>query len=197
MISPGPGTPDEAGISLALVAACAEARMPLLGVCLGHQAIGEAFRRAGGSRAAGHARQDLRHAHDGGGVFEGLPSPFAAPATIRSSSRRRAFPAAWSSMPKRRTGRCRASATKPADPRRAVPSGEHRQRARPPIAGNFLRVGEGLFRTPLDSPRNVPYTFLIRSKGGTTMLTRKQNELLLYIHAQLCRERAFRLRSRR
>src|SRR6185295_10683410 len=43
LISPGPGGPDEAGISLALVAACAGARLPLLGVCLGHQAIGRHF----------------------------------------------------------------------------------------------------------------------------------------------------------
>jgi len=78
LISPGPGTPDEAGISLELVAACAEARMPLLGVCLGHQAIGQYF----GGRIA-RARQIMHGktsviAHDGSGVFEGLPSPFAA-----------------------------------------------------------------------------------------------------------------------
>ena len=78
LISPGPGTPDEAGVSLELVGACAQARRPLLGVCLGHQAIGQYF----GGRIAPAAR--LMHgktsdvAHDGSGVFAGLPSPFAA-----------------------------------------------------------------------------------------------------------------------
>ncbi len=77
LISPGPGTPEEAGISLALVAACAEERRPLLGVCLGHQAIGQHF----GGRVT---RGGLMHgktsavAHDGSGVFIGLPSPFSA-----------------------------------------------------------------------------------------------------------------------
>ena len=78
LISPGPCTPNEAGISLDLVAACAEAGRPLLGVCLGHQAIGQSF---GGTVA--RARQ-LMHgktslvSHDGTGLFEGLPSPFTA-----------------------------------------------------------------------------------------------------------------------
>ena len=78
LISPGPGVPDEAGISLDLVAACAEARLPLLGVCLGHQAIAQHF----GGRIARAPR--IMHgkvsaiAHDGSGVFAGLPSPFAA-----------------------------------------------------------------------------------------------------------------------
>lgn len=77
LISPGPGTPDDAGISLALVAACAAARMPLLGVCLGHQAIGRHFGMT-------VARGGLMHGktapvlHDGCGVFAGLPSPFTA-----------------------------------------------------------------------------------------------------------------------
>ncbi|MXO59602.1 aminodeoxychorismate/anthranilate synthase component II [Altererythrobacter salegens] len=77
LISPGPCTPNEAGISLALVAACAEARMPLLGVCLGHQSIGQHF---GGKVVRG----GLMHGktspvdHDGTGVFAGLPSPFIA-----------------------------------------------------------------------------------------------------------------------
>jgi anthranilate synthase component 2 len=76
LISPGPCTPNEAGVSLDLVAACAEAGKPLLGVCLGHQSIGQSF---GGTVA--RARQ-LMHgktsliSHDGTGVFEGLPSPF-------------------------------------------------------------------------------------------------------------------------
>lgn len=78
LISPGPGTPEDAGISLDLVAACAEARRPLLGVCLGHQAIAVHF---GGrvSRAATlmHGKTSLLE-HDGSGVFLGLPSPFAA-----------------------------------------------------------------------------------------------------------------------
>ena len=77
LISPGPCTPNEAGISLDLVAACAEARRPLLGVCLGHQSIGQHF--------GGHVvRGGLMHGktspitHDGTGVFAGLPSPFTA-----------------------------------------------------------------------------------------------------------------------
>jgi anthranilate synthase component 2 len=78
LVSPGPGTPDEAGISLALVAACAAARMPLLGVCLGHQAIGRHF---GGRIVRApiimHGKVSAID-HDGSGVFAGLPSPFAA-----------------------------------------------------------------------------------------------------------------------
>lgn len=77
LISPGPCTPTEAGISLDLVAACAQAQRPLLGVCLGHQAIGQHF---GGKVVRG----GLMHGktspidHDGTGVFAGLPSPFTA-----------------------------------------------------------------------------------------------------------------------
>ena len=78
LISPGPGTPDEAGLSLDLVALCAEARRPLLGVCLGHQAIGRYF----GARVV-RAGQVMHGktcpvTHDGSGVFAGLPSPFSA-----------------------------------------------------------------------------------------------------------------------
>ena len=77
LISPGPCTPNEAGISLDLVAACADARKPLLGVCLGHQSIGQHF---GGKVVRG----GLMHGktspvtHDGSGVFAGLPSPYVA-----------------------------------------------------------------------------------------------------------------------
>lgn len=77
LISPGPCTPTEAGISLDLVAACASAKRPLLGVCLGHQAIGQYF---GGTVKQG----GLMHGktspvtHDGSGLFKGLPSPFTA-----------------------------------------------------------------------------------------------------------------------
>src|SRR6218665_1047872 len=76
LVSPGPGVPDEAGISLDLVAACAEARMPLLGVCLGHQAIAQAFGgRIARAPAPMHGKVS-EIAHDGSGVFAGLPSPF-------------------------------------------------------------------------------------------------------------------------
>ena len=76
LISPGPGTPDEAGISLELVGACAADRRPLLGVCLGHQAIGQYFGgRVKRSADAMHGKTSPL-AHDGTGLFEGLPSPF-------------------------------------------------------------------------------------------------------------------------
>jgi anthranilate synthase component 2 len=77
LISPGPKTPNEAGISLELVSACAEFKKPLLGVCLGHQAIGQHF---GGNVVRG----GLMHGktspvtHDNSGLFQGLPSPFTA-----------------------------------------------------------------------------------------------------------------------
>ncbi|OYU36998.1 aminodeoxychorismate/anthranilate synthase component II [Novosphingobium sp. PASSN1] len=77
LISPGPCTPNEAGISLDLVGAAAAAGVPLLGVCLGHQSIGQYF---GGKVVRG----GLMHGktspvtHDGTGLFAGLPSPFTA-----------------------------------------------------------------------------------------------------------------------
>ena len=77
VISPGPGTPDQAGISLALIAA-SQGRVPILGVCLGHQAIGQAF----GGRVR-HAREVMHGKtsaiqHRGDGLFRGLPTPFEA-----------------------------------------------------------------------------------------------------------------------
>ncbi len=77
LISPGPCTPNEAGISLELVAACAEAKRPLLGVCLGHQAIGQHF---GGKVVRGGLMHGKTSpvSHDGSGLFTGLPSPFTA-----------------------------------------------------------------------------------------------------------------------
>ena len=78
VLSPGPCTPNEAGICLALIHAAAETRTPLLGVCLGHQAVGQAF---GGKVArAGeivHGKLGTMH-HTDAGVFRGLPSPFNA-----------------------------------------------------------------------------------------------------------------------
>lgn len=77
LLSPGPCTPNEAGISLDLVAACADQGKPLLGVCLGHQSIGQHF---GGQVVRGglmHGKTSPVR-HDGTGLFEGLPSPFTA-----------------------------------------------------------------------------------------------------------------------
>ncbi len=78
LISPGPGTPDKAGVSIAMIKYCAENSIPLFGVCLGHQAIGEAF-GATVSRAP-----ELLHGktsqvnHNGVGVMKNLPTPFTA-----------------------------------------------------------------------------------------------------------------------
>ncbi|MFD5214105.1 anthranilate synthase component II [Microbacterium sp. NPDC058345] len=78
MISPGPGAPADAGASVAVVRLAARRRMPLLGVCLGHQAIGEAF------GAVVSTAPELMHGmvshvqHDGSALFDGIPSPFAA-----------------------------------------------------------------------------------------------------------------------
>jgi len=78
LISPGPGTPDKAGVSIAMINYCAEHSIPLFGVCLGHQAIGEAF-GATVSRAPellhGKTSQVI---HNGSGVLADLPSPFTA-----------------------------------------------------------------------------------------------------------------------
>ncbi len=78
VLSPGPCDPAQAGICLALTHAAAAAQIPLLGVCLGHQAIGEAF----GGRVV--RASEIVHGkmgqmkHSGKGLFAGLPSPFAA-----------------------------------------------------------------------------------------------------------------------
>ena len=78
VLSPGPCTPEQAGICLPLVLAAAEAGIPLLGVCLGHQAIGQAF---GGKvvrcHEIVHGKMGVIH-HAGTGIFAGLPSPFLA-----------------------------------------------------------------------------------------------------------------------
>lgn len=78
MLSPGPCDPAQAGICLALTAAAAETKTPLIGVCLGHQTIGEAF---GGKvvRAGNivHGKMGTMH-HTGKGLFKDLPNPFEA-----------------------------------------------------------------------------------------------------------------------
>lgn len=78
LLSPGPCDPDQAGICLALTQAAAETRTPLMGVCLGHQTIGQAF---GGKVVRAHeiVHGKLGEIHHGGkGVFKDLPSPLAA-----------------------------------------------------------------------------------------------------------------------
>ena len=78
VLSPGPCDPDQAGICLALTLAAAEARVPLLGVCLGHQTIGQAF---GGHVVRApqivHGKRGEMH-HRGQGLFRNLPSPLMA-----------------------------------------------------------------------------------------------------------------------
>ncbi|OJX64076.1 MAG: anthranilate synthase component II [Micrococcales bacterium 73-13] len=78
LLSPGPGTPGDAGVSIAMVRAALDSGRPLLGVCLGHQAIAEAF-----GATVTHA-DELMHGktsrvrHDGSALFDGVPDPFTA-----------------------------------------------------------------------------------------------------------------------
>lgn len=78
LISPGPGTPEQAGVSMTMVRAAADRQLPLFGVCLGHQAIGAVF------GAVVDRAPELLHGktsvvtHAGGGVLAGLPQPFTA-----------------------------------------------------------------------------------------------------------------------
>ena len=78
LISPGPGVPEKAGVSVEMIKFCAEKKIPVFGVCLGHQAIGVAF-GATVSRAPEllHGKTSLVH-HQQQGVLEDLPSPFTA-----------------------------------------------------------------------------------------------------------------------
>ena len=78
LISPGPCSPDEAGISVPLIRVCGEANIPCFGVCLGHQSLGQAF--GGTVRRADrlmHGKTSVLR-HDGKGVFSGLPETFTA-----------------------------------------------------------------------------------------------------------------------
>jgi anthranilate synthase component 2 len=78
LLSPGPCDPDQAGICLALTQAAAETKTPLMGVCLGHQTIGQAF---GGTvvrcNEIVHGKMGTMH-HNDQGLFKGLPTPFEA-----------------------------------------------------------------------------------------------------------------------
>lgn len=91
ILSPGPCTPNEAGICLELLAKAPEA-LPILGVCLGHQAMGQAF---GGDVIRA---KEIMHgktspvSHEGGGLFRGLPSPFRATRYHSLAVKRETFP---------------------------------------------------------------------------------------------------------
>src|ERR1700756_3878842 len=93
LLSPGPGTPERAGASIDLVRACAAARTPLLGVCLGHQAIGVAF------GATVDRAPELLHGktskafHTNTRVLQGLPDPFMATRYHSLSTLREPLPA--------------------------------------------------------------------------------------------------------
>ncbi len=78
LVSPGPGTPEAAGVSIAMIQACAERGQPMLGVCLGHQALGVVCgATVGRAPELLHGKTSQVH-HDGSGVLEGLASPFTA-----------------------------------------------------------------------------------------------------------------------
>jgi anthranilate synthase/aminodeoxychorismate synthase-like glutamine amidotransferase len=77
VISPGPGTPDQAGVSIEVIRRLGDST-PVLGVCLGHQAIGRAFgATVARAQRQMHGKTSAIH-HDGRGVFQGLPDPFTA-----------------------------------------------------------------------------------------------------------------------
>jgi para-aminobenzoate synthetase component II len=78
LVSPGPGTPEAAGVSIAMIQSCAERGQPMLGVCLGHQALGVVCgATVGRAPELLHGKTSQVH-HDGSGVLEGLASPFTA-----------------------------------------------------------------------------------------------------------------------
>ena len=103
VISPGPGTPDQSGVSLELIEKLG-GQIPIFGVCLGLQSIGQAF--GGKIVRAGeimHGKTSMIH-HDGGGVFAGLPNPFQATRYHSLVVEKSTFPAAleitaWTQKP--------------------------------------------------------------------------------------------------
>lgn len=78
LISPGPGTPEEAGVSMAMIEACGERAQPMLGVCLGHQALGVVAGATVGRAPELLHGKTSQVLHDGTGVLDGLPQPFTA-----------------------------------------------------------------------------------------------------------------------
>ncbi|MFC6704732.1 aminodeoxychorismate/anthranilate synthase component II [Flexivirga alba] len=78
LISPGPGTPEEAGVSTAMIEACAQREQPMFGVCLGHQALGVVYGATVDRAPELLHGKTSRIVHEGVGVLEGLPTPFTA-----------------------------------------------------------------------------------------------------------------------
>ncbi len=78
LVSPGPGTPEEAGVSMAMIEACAERAQPMLGVCLGHQALGVVLGATVGRAPELLHGKTSQVQHDGTGVLAGVPDPFTA-----------------------------------------------------------------------------------------------------------------------
>ena len=142
VISPGPCDPDRAGITLPLVRAAA-GRFPVLGVCLGHQAIAQAFGATIGRAGTVMHGKLSPIEHDGTGVFADLPSPSRPRATTRWSPCRETVPALVVNARTADGTIMGLRHREPADPRGAVPSREHRDRARPPLLRNFLELGAG------------------------------------------------------
>lgn len=103
LLSPGPGTPEQAGVCVEMVRHCADTGVPVFGVCLGMQSMAVAY---GGvvDRAPEllHGKTSLVD-HEGKGVFAGLPSPSPRPATTRSPPNRPRCHRSWRSRPARRT----------------------------------------------------------------------------------------------
>ncbi|PKW26906.1 aminodeoxychorismate/anthranilate synthase component II [Phycicoccus duodecadis] len=78
LVSPGPGTPEEAGVSMAMIEACAARAQPMLGVCLGHQALGVVMGATVGRAPELLHGKTSQVIHDGTGVLAGVPDPFTA-----------------------------------------------------------------------------------------------------------------------
>ncbi|MBB2893602.1 aminodeoxychorismate/anthranilate synthase component II [Flexivirga oryzae] len=78
LVSPGPGTPEEAGVSTAMIAACAQREQPMFGVCLGHQALGVVYGATVDRAPELLHGKTSRIVHTGSGVLAGVPMPFTA-----------------------------------------------------------------------------------------------------------------------
>ena len=140
LLSPGPKTPNEAGICLDLIAA-APADLPIFGVCLGHQSIGQAY---GGAvvhaKALMHGKTSLIH-HDGKGVFAGLKNPFTAARYHSLAVEKQVSAARPGGHGLDRGRRDHGPATqKPTGLRRAVPSRIDRHGVRIRPAGQLPRL---------------------------------------------------------